>query len=58
MFNLNNCDIRCDFCSEMEDVDDLKLCTPIGLDYGVLYENVDKAKFCPVCGRRLPESED
>lgn len=51
--NLDNCD----FCQNMQDVDDLKLCTLIGLDYGTLYEYVDEAKFCPVCGRRLPESE-
>ena len=53
MLNLDNCD----FCSEMEDINDLKLYTQTGLDYGTLYEDVDEAKFRPVCGRRLPESE-
>ena len=46
------------FCDEMEDINDLKLYTQTRLDYGTLYEDVDEAKFCPVCGRRLPESED
>ncbi len=53
MLNLDNCD----FCSDMEDINDLKLYTQTRLDYGTLYEDVDDAKFCPICGRRLPDSE-
>ena len=53
MLNLDNCD----FCSDMEDINDLKLYTQTRLGYGALYEEVDEAKFCPICGRRLPDSE-
>lgn len=53
MLNLDNCD----FCEDMEDINDLKLYTQTRLGYGALYEEVDEAKFCPICGRRLPDSE-